>query len=619
MCGIAGFTGKSDGESMLRRMVGTLVHRGPDSDGYYRSDDIQLGMRRLSIIDVETGGQPAFNEDKSLVVIFNGEIYNHIELRDELESQGHEFRSDHSDTEVIAHLYEQYGLDFPHKLNGMFAIALWDKNRNRLVLVRDRVGIKPLYVAEVQGELIFGSEPKAVLAHSQVPRDPNFASLHHYFTFKNVPAPASAFAAIDQLRPGEILVRERGVSHRRRWWRIPITDNKDFDEDAAVPEIRALLEDAVRLRMRSDVPFGAYLSGGLDSSSVVALMSVLSDQPIRTFTLAYEDSIHGKNEDRAFANQVAERYHTDHHEQIVRFDDIPLHIDNILNAFDEPYSGVVSTYFITELIGKHVKVALSGDGADELFASYRPHRLAPPLAAWRRMRDGASNLTPQEEEALAEFRDSPKILDALIDRGDEAAARMEQYLLDDAGKHNIYSSKMRSIVAGLQTETLVRDLYDQSPCRDPLNRALFIDFETLLPDQVLAFVDRLSMAHSVEVRPPFLDYRLVEFAAAIPGSSKIRNGRVKHILKRAVADLLPADLVDRPKEGFLMPIRDWLGGALQEYVKETLSPDRLAIHGLLDSGAVGRMIDAHAGGDHRNGDRLWNLMMFQKWWEKHIA
>jgi asparagine synthase (glutamine-hydrolysing) len=618
MCGIAGFAGAPDRQT-LDRMVESLRHRGPDDSGVWESHECSLGMRRLSIIDVASGHQPVFNETGDVVTVFNGEIYNHVELRKDLAARGHRFRTDHSDTEVIVHLYEEYGLAFPEQLNGMFAIALWDAARRRLLLVRDRVGIKPLYVARLAGGLAFASEPKALLVHPAVSRAPNFAALHHYFSFKNVPAPMTAFADIEQLRAGEMLVFEHGAPTRHRWWRVRLDDGAGMDETEAASRLRALLEDAVRLNMRSDVPVGAYLSGGLDSSSVVALMSRLTGRPVVTFTLTYADGFASKDADRDHARDVSRLFDTDHHEQIVRPDDIPAAIDDIVDAFDEPFSGVVSTFFLTRLIARHVKVALSGDGADELFGSYLPHRLAEPLALARRHAGGRTDLGPEESAALGGWRDTPDELRRLIARGDEAATRMAQYLRDEDAKRALYSDKMLSLANDASSERLVRSILSEANTADALNRALFLDLESLLPDQVLAFVDRLSMAHSVEVRPPFLDHRVVEFATRLQGRMKIKAGRVKHILKEAVRDLLPVSVLDRPKEGFIMPVNEWLRGALAGFAESVLAPARISRHGLWRPEAVRHALLMRSGGGSRDRDGVWNLVMFQLWWERYVG
>ena len=610
MCGIAGFTGPHN-RTALELMTEGLHHRGPDAAGYWEGADVSLGMRRLAIIDVETGQQPVFNEDGTIAVVFNGEIYNYIELREALQRAGHRFSTDHSDTEVLVHLYEDHGLAFLHQLNGMFAIALWDARRRQLVLARDRLGIKPLYFARIPGGVAFGSEPKALLKHPAISRAPNFTAIHHYLSLKNVPAPLSAFRDMEQLRSGELAVCSGSQIERRRWWSVEFDQCADLDEREAADQIRALLEDSVRLQMRSDVPFGAYLSGGVDSSSVVALLAKLGAGDIKTFTLVYDDNFPNKEEDRHFARAVAERYGTEHHEHRVTFADLPEKLDHVVRSFDEPFSGVISTYFITQSISRHVKVALSGDGADEMFGSYLAHRLAAPLAAYAAGCNDPAALVPFENEV-------PRLA-ALVARGDEAARRAGLFLLDDAEKDELYSPKMCEAVDGCATEELTRRVLERCRGSDALNRALFVDLETLLPDQVLAFVDRLSMAHSVEVRPPFLDHRLVQFVADLPGNIKIREGRVKHILKEAVSDLLPAELLARPKEGFIMPVNEWLIGSLKDYVQATLAPKRLATHGLFRAGAIEQMLEAHYSGAANCGNQIWNLLMLQLWWEAYVA
>lgn len=397
----------------------------------------------------------------------------------------------------------------------------------------------------------------------------------------------------------------------RRWWRVEFDERADVGEEEANEQIRTLLEDSVRMQMRSDVPFGAYLSGGVDSSSVVALLARLGASKIKTFTLVYDDDFQNKEEDRQFAQVVARQYGTEHHEHRVTFSDLPEKLEHVVRAFDQPFSGVISTYFVTQSIAPHVKVALSGDGADEMFGSYLAHRLAAPLAAFAAGRN--------DTEALVPFENDVPRLAALVARGDEAAQRAGLLLLDDAQKNEIYSPHMREAIDGTTTEELFRRLFRSCHSQDALNRALFVDVETLLPDQVLAFVDRLSMAHSVEVRPPFLDHRLVQFVANLPGKVKIRAGRVKHILKEAVRDLLPADLLARPKEGFIMPINEWLIGSLKEYVQVTLASERLARHGLFRPDAIRQMLDAHYSGATNRGNQIWNLLMLQLWWERYVG
>ncbi len=608
MCGIVGFTGKTN-RGLLQRMASTLTHRGPDSAGFWENPGISLGMRRLAIIDVATGEQPLFNEDRSVAVVFNGEIYNHVELRQELLDLGHCFATDHSDTEVIVHLYEEHGLDFLHCLNGMFAIALWDVRRRELVLARDRLGIKPLYFARLADGVAFGSEPKALLEHPDIAREPNLVALHHYLSLKNIPAPLSAFRAIEQLRNGELAICSGSNITRRRWWYPSFAKMSNMNEEDAAVEVRRLLEDSVRLQMRSDVPFGAYLSGGVDSSSVVALLARAGAGNIKTFTLVYEDDFPSKEIDRTFARMIAERCGTEHHEHLVTFEHLPDQIDQIVHAFDEPFSGVISTFFITESIAQHVKVALSGDGADELFASYLPHRIAAPLAAYADGRNDPDSLIPFENDVSR--------LATIHARGDEAARRMALYLVDDAAKQTFYTPLMQQAVGEASTEAFIRGRLVGCKSQDPINRALFLDLETLLPDQVLPFVDRLSMAHSVEVRPPFLDHRLVEFACSLPGHFKIKAGRVKNILKEALRDVLPTDLLARPKEGFIMPINEWLIGRLKDYVLGILSPENIKRQGLFRPEAIEQLLFAHFSGRQHLGNQIWNLLMLQVWWNRY--
>lgn len=618
MCGICGFTGPPDHDSLVK-MANAIVHRGPDDAGYWDGSDVSLGMRRLSIVDLETGQQPVFNEDGSIGVVFNGEIYNHVELRKELEAHGHVFRTHHSDTEVLVHAYEEYGVDFLHRLNGMFAIALWDQARRRLVLARDRAGIKPLYFARLGGRVVFASEIKSILAHPAAGREPNFAALYHYFSFKHVPAPWSAFRGIEQLRPGERAIVEGGEVHREKWWSLKFRENPQLTVTSAAEQVRAVLEDAVRLRMRSDVPFGAYLSGGVDSSSVVALMSRIGGARVKTFALVYSDDFKHKAADQAFAREVSNQYGTDHHEYVLTHADVATSIPAVVDSFDEPFSGVTSTYFVTRLISKHVKVALSGDGADELFGSYLAHRLAQPLHHFGRLKARVASLTAQELELLKPYDDKPDTLAEIFARGDEVQRRASLLLWNEANKRALLTDKMLDLVGTSKTEDLLRATYETSGTDDPLNRALHCDFTNLLPDQVLAFVDRLSMAHSVEVRPPFLDYRLMELSATIPGNLKIHGGRQKHVLKEAVRGLIPDHVIDRPKEGFVLPVDEWLVADMRPYVEELLSPKKLGRHDLIRSDRVRAILDEHYTRKHNHGARIWNLIMFQSWWDRYVG
>jgi asparagine synthase (glutamine-hydrolysing) len=596
-------------------MADALKHRGPDDFGLWEFDDITLGMRRLSIVDIEAGSQPVFNEDKSVVAVFNGEIYNHVELRKEMERLGHKFRSHHSDSEVIVHLYEEYGFDFLHKLNGMFAIAIWDTKKKQLLLARDRIGVKPLYFSLVNKNLLFASEIKSILSHPSTKKRPNLAALDFYFSQKNIPSPMTAFEGISQLLPGQFAIHSEKGLKLTTWWKINFNENFKLKEEEAALEIRRVLEDSVKIRMQMDVPFGAYLSGGVDSSAVVALMSKNSQKRIKTFCLIYDDEISHKMSDQKYAKKISHLYNTEHYEYKLNFKEVIQSIDEVINAFDEPFSGVTSTYFLTKLISKHVKVALSGDGADELFGSYLSHRLAQPLDYYRGFLKN-NNSDDIDKKSLEPYSTQIGYLDKLISLGGEAAIRESLFLINQTEKKNLYTEKMKNNISPVFLSDRVKNIYLDCISTDPLNRALNFDFLTLLPDQVLTFVDRLSMAHSVEVRTPFLDYRLVELCSKIPGKMKIKNGRIKNILKEALNDLLPEDVLNRNKEGFVLPIDLWMIRYMSDFVRDSLSEDKLKSHGLLDYQYVQNLISEHFEGKFNHGPRIWNLIIFQRWWDK---
>lgn len=618
MCGICGYTGKTDLD-ILKTMTNSLIHRGPNDDGYYTDGYVNMGMRRLSILDLQSGKQPIHNEDETLWTVFNGEIYNFQELRKELESKGHIFYTNHSDTELIVHLYEEYGEAFPHKINGMFAIALWDKSNKRLYLIRDRMGVKPLFYGFIKDVFIFGSEIKAILVHPKFQKEPNYEALYHYFTFKNIPAPFTAFKEIWSLFPGEMLIWEDNRIEKKRWWKVRFNEDYTLSETDATKNIMTLLEDATRLRMICDVPFGAYLSGGVDSSSVVALMTRYSDKPIKTFSLGYEDELKNKEADLYYARKVSEAYKTEHYEYIMSYKELIDDIDSVIGAFDQPFSGTISTFFLTKLISKHVKVALSGDGADELFGSYLSHRVAQPMQRYKE-----AKIKAKIEEMDKEGHFAPcdiKFLEELYEKsqGDEVLWRYNLYLFTDLEKDNLISDKFKSFIDGVSTLSLLRGYFNGLTAKNALNRILEMEWNTQFPDQVLAFVDFLSMAHSVEIRSPFLDYRLVEFVATIPGEMKIKNGNVKDILKKTVNPLLPEGITKRPKEGFVLPVFDWMVDKLKGYSQETVSFDRLKKHGLLNAEYVRNITNQYYSGNKALAGKVWNIMMFQVWWERYFG
>lgn len=619
MCGICGFTGKSNA-ALLKKMADALVHRGPDEQGFYSDDQINLGIRRLSIIDVKMGHQPIHNEDKRAWVVFNGEIYNFQELRKDLETKGHRFYTDHADTEVIVHLYEEEGINFVHRLNGMFAIALWDAKTRKLFLWRDRMGVKPLFYAMIEGELIFGSEIKAILNHPSYRRRINYEAIFYYLSFKNIPSPLTAFDSIFSLLPGERLEFAAGTMNREKWWKISFSSQDRSTEEELLGKLRFLIEDATRLRMTSDVPFGAYLSGGVDSSTIVAYMTRYTDKPVKTFSLGYEDELKNKAADLYYARRVSKLFKTDHREYIMSSRELVGDIDAVVRAFDQPFSGTISTFFLSKLIRQHVKLALSGDGADELFGSYLSHRMAQPMAFLKdRHASGSASFSGEEVDfSTVGGEDAARVLFEKSG-GRDASWRYHLYPNTDAEKRLMISDSFRERLGDVSTQARVESGFERLSASDPLNRILEYEWNTQFPDQVLSFVDALSMAHSVEIRSPFIDYRLVELAASIPGALKIRGGRVKDILKKAVVGIIPEEIAARPKEGFVLPIFDWMVDQMKDYCCDVLSRKRLERADLLRPEVVLSLQEAYYGGQRSFAGKIWNLVMLQIWWETYFG
>lgn len=628
MCGIVGFTGPSRPE-LLRAMNRAITHRGPDEDGFFEAPGINMAMRRLSIVDLAGGRQPVANEGRDVHLVFNGEIYNHVALRRGLVARGHMFRTDHSDTETIVHLYEERGADWPEGANGMFATAIWDAPRQRLTLSRDRVGKKPLYYATVGGQLYFASEIKSLLLCPAIGRGLDPAALFQYLGLKNTSALRSIFAQIRQLPAGHSLVWENGQASVRAYWRAdysPLPQPPTLEKAAA--EVRRLLEDAVRLRMDCDVPYGAYLSGGVDSSSVTALMARLHGQPVKTFCLGYADDAQGqfagKAQDIHYAREMSQLLGTEHHELIIDAAFFAEKMPEIVRSFDEPFSGTVSTFFLSILIHKHVKVALSGDGADELFASYLTHRLAFPMEALLAFRGlgktRREDLTPSELALLAPF-DSPQQFAFLsrIAAGRQADWRDQLAVFPLAERLGLLSPEFLAGLPAAQRHDPYTELEaGLSAGADALNRVLEIDQAELLQNQILPFVDRLSMAHSIEVRCPFLDHRLVEYVNRLPGYLKIGGGPGapvnKRALKLAVADLLPPELISRPKEGFVQPIYTWMHGELKDWTLAALDALPADMFNPAPLSALRRRFQE---GDTGVNAKVWNLACLGLWWREY--
>jgi asparagine synthase (glutamine-hydrolysing) len=617
MCGIAGRFGPGSNQ-VVREMIATLVHRGPDDEHVVSGKDFSIGARRLSILDLPGGRQPVSNERETVWAAQNGEIYNFPEIRQNLVDRGHRLKT-HCDTEILPHLYEEHGEEFPKKIDGMFAVALWDDEEKVGFLARDRMGKKPVYYCMHENALYFASEIKGLLRIPGFERSLNLDALHQFLSFKHVPHPLSIFKGIAILPPAHKLTFRAGHEPIvTRYWDLNFSGS---DESAGMTEeeiedrLLMLLRRGVQRRLLWDVPIGFFLSGGIDSSLSTVLAAELSSTKIKTFTLTYsqESTTEGKEEDRRWARWVAERYETEHHEETIQVSNFPDNLRRILACFDEPYAGVVSTYFLAQLMSQHVKVSISGDGADELFGSYLSHRLAFPLANYK------NYLRTGDTTYIKPFDNQLDFLSHLAEPEDWAW-RYKLLVLSDAEKEAIYTPEVASQMSQFSTRERLRKDFSDLSARDPLNRILEAEFRTIFPDQVLAFVDRLSMAHSLEVRTAYLDTEFVSFVAGLPGSLKIKDGETKHLLKKLALKYFPSEMVYRKKEGFLMPITQWLLRDLEAYVRDTLSPQRLSKHGLFRSEYVQGLVDGLYcnQSDHRAVNKVYSLLVFQEWYDLYM-
>jgi asparagine synthase (glutamine-hydrolysing) len=622
MCGIAGKfnfdASRPIDREQLQTMTSMVAHRGPDAAGYFVGPGVGLGHRRLSIIDLSTGDQPLANEDRTVWVVFNGEIYNFAEIRTELESFGHYFRT-HTDTEVIVHAYEQWGDSAVDRFRGMFAFALWDERKRRLLLVRDRLGVKPLYYCTTDSGVTFGSEIKSLLADPDVPRDWSAEALDAYLTLQYVPCPQTMYRAIWKLPPGHMLVAERGRVSTKRYWDLTFTgDGHAGREEEYLEQLDALVSESVRLRLVSDVPLGAFLSGGIDSSAVVAAMAEQCAGRVVTTTVGFDEQ--GFNE-LEYARTVARHLGVEQHEMIVRPDIVDL-LPKLAWHFDEPFadSSAVPTYYVSQAARQHVTVALSGDGGDELWAGYTRHRVEQwELTARRWLGPIGGTLAGRLANRVPLGVKGARSVRHLALQPADAYARKHAYGQFEADARDaLYSSDFTNQVRHADPFAGFRAAYEACSSKDPLDRALYVDVKTYLVDDIMTKVDRMSMAVSLEAREPLLDHKLLEFAAAVPTSLKLKNGRSKYLLRRLLERRIPRAIVDRPKHGFEAPIGAWLRGPLAPMVDSLLLDGRLRDRGIFDDGAVAGLWRQHRDGrkDHRH--RLWSLVMLELWFRQFV-
>ncbi|MFC6086318.1 asparagine synthase (glutamine-hydrolyzing) [Sphaerisporangium aureirubrum] len=615
MCGIAGLvsTGRPD-PALVRSMCEALVHRGPDSDGYHDDAHAGLGMRRLAVVDVAGGAQPVYNEDRTVVAVYNGELYNFRELHRELTGLGHRFTST-GDSECLVHAYEEYGDELVHRLRGMFAFALWDARRGRLLLARDRVGKKPLYWRSDGTSLWFGSELKALLRDPAVPRELDPVALHHYLTYQYVPAPWSIYQGVRKLPPGHLLVWRQGVTEVRRYWRLDSAPRPAGTVTEEAERLRELLLDATRVRMVSERPLGAFLSGGLDSSAVVAAMARHASGPVKTFTIGFDELAF---DERRYARMVAERYGTDHHELVVNQPAAAL-LPELTWHYDEPFadSSAIPSFCVARLSREHVTVALNGDGGDECLGGYRRYALmarlrgipVPGAARPSLRRIGAAMLT--RAPARSWLRDAGRVVELLGLPPSRRYARLMS-CFGPAQKLALYTDALLERVAGVDSYTLLDDAFAASRAATDVGRLIDVDIATYLPGDLLVKVDIATMGNSLEARSPFLDHHLLEWAAGLPLELKIRSGTTKYLLKHALVPWLPAEVIDRRKSGFGVPMARWLRTGLRELSHDVLTDHTARSRGLFRPAAVTRLLRAHDAG-HDHGDRIWALLQLELW------
>ena len=622
MCGIAGQV-NTDRRPVEPRVIAamgdSLRHRGPDDHGVYVKGHVGLAHQRLSVLDLSPAGhQPMSNESGTVWIVFNGEIYNYRELRDGLMPR-RTFRS-RTDTEVILGLYEEHGLRCVPMLGGMFAFAIWDERAQRLVLARDRLGKKPLYYAVTDRGLVFASELKALLAGAPTPATDPLA-LHHYLTFQYVPAPLTIFQGIRKLRPGHVLVYENGKVSESAYWSLQYTDKRSGRAEAeCLEEFRSLLKDAVRQRLESDVPLGAFLSGGVDSSSVVALMSGLMAQPVKTFSIGFKEEAFNE---LPHAGTVARLFNTDHHEFVVEPSAVDI-LPTLVRVYDEPYadSSAIPTYFVSQLSRQHVTVVLNGDGGDELLAGYPRYdvtafdRLASryfPAGARERL-GGLLARVPEGLPGSGLLRH--RLARAIAPFSRTYLGRICYFYPEE--KERLYTSEFGETVRGHDSYDLLARWFEEVPASDLLDRMLGVDTRSYLPDDLLVKVDRATMAHGLEARSPFLDHRLVEFAASLPVDLKVRNGQTKYLLKTAMRGTLPDDILDRDKMGFGVPIARWFRQDCREFLRDILLSERCLSRGYFRPERVRQLVDAHQKTDTDYGYRLYALLMLELWHREYV-
>lgn len=625
MCGICGIiyadNNRPVAPTLLTRMNQTLQHRGPDDSGLFVKGNVGLGHKRLSIIDLKTGAQPFRNEDETLCIVFNGEIYNFQAIQKRLENKGHVFRTK-SDTEVIVHAYEEWDIHCVDYLDGMFAFAIWDDRKKRLFAARDRFGKKPFYYTLQNKSFVFASELKAIRQFPGFKEDVDLVALHHYLTLQYVPAPLSIYKGVFKLRPGHMLLYDYNGLKTNRYWDLSYIPKLNIGMEDAIEELRRLLRKAVQKRLISDVALGAFLSGGIDSSIIVGLMSQLSNEPVKTFSIGFEEEAFNE---LPYAKAVAKRWGTDHHEFIVSYKNVLSILPKAIQSFDEPFadSCAIQTYYLAQLTKGYVTVALNGDGGDEVFAGYprywldsyvRPYVALPRFITQSIVPAAVQWIKEPANVAIeANWIMGLKRLSQVADTSPKASIiRWGSYFSDDF-KRDLYLPEISDGTNNYRTEDVLAEDFDRASAESFLDRTLYVDTLNYLPGNNLTKMDRMTMAHSLEARSPLLDHHFVEFVARLPEKMKLKGRHTKFLLREAFKDLLPTKINSRAKRGFAAPVELWLKSDLREYVHDILQAPNATIRSYFSLEKVKKLIHEHEYGKVNHGRRIWALMVLEEW------
>jgi len=628
MCGICGaYNLQPDiriSSNFIKKMCDVMAHRGPDDEGQITGERVGMGMRRLSIIGVQDGQQPISNEDGKLWIVFNGEIYNYLELREFLEKKGHKFKT-HSDTECIIHLYEEFGYDCVKQLRGMFSFSIWDKNDNSLFIVRDRLGIKPLYFYNDNQILIFASEIKSILQYPGLNREIDYAGLDAFFTYTFIPAPKTIFKNIYKLEPGHYIVCKGGSITIKKYWDLCFRPC-DYNQKEIIERFLDIFNQTVKIHLMSEVPLGAFLSGGIDSSLIVAFMSKNMDRPVNTFTMAFDGETGSYFDERVYARMLAKQYSTKYHEFNVKpkLDEI---IDSIVSAFDEPFAddSVIPSFHICRLTKAKATVALTGLGGDELFGGYdrylglKLNNYYNKIPAFLRTKFIGSLIEniPESKDGKEKISQLKRFVKAA---NESPSLSYQSYLanIDNDKRVQFYNKEVQQLLNPGEADAMGVRHFIQNNADNFLDKAFYQDIKMYLPDDILALSDRLGMHHSLELRVPFVDHKLVEFCATIPSKFKIKYHKKKHILKKIASSYISPEIINHPKQGFASPMTSWLYSDLKEFVMDNLSEENLKKHNLLNSAYINKIVSNHMNKTEYNYKLIFSLLIFQRWYSNYI-